>query len=182
MAYLAEWLKKVVGIIIFAGFLEMLLPDNGLKGVTRMVLGLLVMMVLLAPLAKVFNIPAELALDITRKAESREVMPATAEVIDEGAAIRKRWDALFREKDQKKIKDKIAKALTLYGVIEVRRISLEYDQAELFRVIVEGSAKEGKVGKEGDLAKLSKEVSKIVYLATDLPEEQIEVRWDGRDH
>ncbi|HBE80421.1 MAG TPA: stage III sporulation protein AF, partial [Firmicutes bacterium] len=57
MSQVTEWLRQLVAAIILAGLLEMLLPNNELKNVTKMVMGLLIMMILIQPLIKVFVLP-----------------------------------------------------------------------------------------------------------------------------
>lgn len=55
MNMLGEWLRKLVGTVIILGFLELLLPEGELHRFTRVLLGLLVLLILLQPLASLIG-------------------------------------------------------------------------------------------------------------------------------
>ncbi|WP_020616793.1 stage III sporulation protein AF [Paenibacillus daejeonensis] len=50
MAWLAEWLKQIIAIILLAGIVELLLPSNAYQRYVRLVLGLFILLALLSPI------------------------------------------------------------------------------------------------------------------------------------
>ncbi|MGE5551408.1 MAG: stage III sporulation protein AF [Bacteroidota bacterium] len=55
MTILGAWLRKLVGTAIILGFLELILPEGELQRFARVVMGLLVVLVLLQPLAAILR-------------------------------------------------------------------------------------------------------------------------------
>ena len=55
MTSLGEWLRKLVGTVVILGFLELLLPEGEMHRFARVVMGLLVLLVMLQPLAALIH-------------------------------------------------------------------------------------------------------------------------------
>lgn len=47
---MAEWARRLLGLTVLAGALEFLLPDGNLRGFSRMVLGLVLVLTMASPL------------------------------------------------------------------------------------------------------------------------------------
>ncbi|MFS0722762.1 stage III sporulation protein AF [Paenibacillus sp. 1P07SE] len=50
MAWLAEWLRQIIAIILLAGIIELLLPSNAYQRYVRLVIGLFILLALLSPI------------------------------------------------------------------------------------------------------------------------------------
>lgn len=50
VSVISAWLKEIIMIILFAAFLEMLLPTNSLQRFIRVIMGLLIMLAVLNPI------------------------------------------------------------------------------------------------------------------------------------
>jgi stage III sporulation protein AF len=97
MAQIAVWLKTLIAMVILAGFLELLLPDNQMKSVTKLILGLAILLFLLRPLANLARLPAVLIETLAGTSAPRvPETPATAQVIREGLLLRRQWQRDFK--------------------------------------------------------------------------------------
>jgi len=50
MAWLVEWLRQIIAIVLLAGIVELLLPNNAYQRYVRLVLGLFILLALLSPI------------------------------------------------------------------------------------------------------------------------------------
>ncbi|GBF72653.1 hypothetical protein PA598K_00916 [Paenibacillus sp. 598K] len=50
MAWLVEWLRQIIAIVLLAGIVELLLPSNAYQRYVRLVLGLFILLALLSPI------------------------------------------------------------------------------------------------------------------------------------
>lgn len=53
---LGQWVKNVTIILLLALFLDLLIPNNNLKRYVRLVIGLLIIMTIISPLIRIFDI------------------------------------------------------------------------------------------------------------------------------
>lgn len=180
MGHIADWLKKIVTIIIFAGFLEMLLPNNNLKGVTRLCLGLLVMMVLLAPLIQIFNLPADLAqmlLNSTTDIQTQQQNEITGEILQAGQEMREDWEQVFKTHEEKYLIAKIEKSLSLIEDINLVRVRIRDSGLTVPRFILTVCSK--RIQNSEQETDLEAQIRKLLYLTAGISAEQIEVEWDA---
>jgi len=49
ISYLADWVRQIAIVVIVAGFLEMLVPDNGIKRYVKVAMGLFILLMILTP-------------------------------------------------------------------------------------------------------------------------------------
>lgn len=63
MTLIAEWIRNIIVFIIFATLLDMLLPSSTLGKYVQFVIGLLIFVLLAAPLFEVFKMPVQEALE-----------------------------------------------------------------------------------------------------------------------
>ncbi|WP_353947936.1 stage III sporulation protein AF [Sporolactobacillus sp. Y61] len=56
MSYLSGWISQLVLIVLFAVILEILLPSGGFQKYVKLVVGLVLIVVLLDPVMKLFQI------------------------------------------------------------------------------------------------------------------------------
>lgn len=62
MEWMAKWAKNLISLVIFAAFLELLLPSSQMQKFLRVIVGLLVMLAILQPLTGLLQLgfPSEL--------------------------------------------------------------------------------------------------------------------------
>jgi stage III sporulation protein AF len=178
MAQVSEWLRNVVVAIILAGFLEMLLPNNELKSVTKMIMGLIVMMVLLQPLIKFFDLPQTISLSLPSISEP-ESNPQTQQIINRGLKMRADWTKGTREKNRAMLEGKIKNIIGLIDEVQLEEIKLDFqeDDYPIKACLKLKSLKWGTLQAE-TVKKVDRKVIDSIQFITDLREDQIEVSWD----
>jgi stage III sporulation protein AF len=178
MAQIVVWLKQLVAMVILAGFIEMVLPDNQLQKVTRMVLSLLVMLCLVQPLSRLFRIPATLAGILPEVFSQTDTGNATAQVICDGAQLRRKWQREFEAATQQALEEKLAKVFPLFEGIAVKNVVCRYagDRLRQVKVAIKPAAPNPLSAETR--RRLLRQAENSVRLFTGLAADQIEVSWE----
>jgi len=179
MDNLTGWLRQLITIIIVAGFIEMLAPENSLKKTVKLVIGLMVMVVLLQPLTRFYKIPLnpdEIAYLSQSAAES-----ASQQVLERGLEIRNRWQKGFNSQQLDLVKEKIVSVIGLIDEIELREVRFADSTSGPLGVAVR-VAPTGERGFSKSLKdKLAVKIQRSIRLVCNFPKEQIEVVWDEKN-
>ena len=178
MPQVAEWLQKIIAAIILAGFLEMLLPNNELKSVTKMIMGLLIMMILIQPLIKLFDLPQKVSWSLPSVSEPQSNL-TTRQIIERGLRLRASWTAGFKERNKTMLEGKLKNIIGLIDEVHLEDVALSFQGDRLGKAVIKI-----KTLKRGPLETATKnsmqrKVIDSVQLLTNLTEDQIEVIWDG---
>lgn len=69
MDWLGDWLKSVIMVVLFAAFVDLILPGKALERYARLVLSLLILLTLLSPIITLITDPPEnqLAMELGRQ-------------------------------------------------------------------------------------------------------------------
>jgi stage III sporulation protein AF len=59
MSVVYDWIKQIILLIMLATILEMLLPNDSFRRYIKMVIGLVLIVALLSPVMKIFNMPVD---------------------------------------------------------------------------------------------------------------------------
>jgi stage III sporulation protein AF len=177
---IAGWLKRLIVMVVLAGFIEMILPDNQLRNVTKMVLGLVIMVFLIRPLADLMNLPPVLAESLSRIPKDNAAVLKTDQVVRAGLRMRQQWQARYNETNQRKLEENLKK---VFALLEVRLLQIDYSYRDYrlnkVKIIVEPVSNE--VIQANLLRRLGRKLRQTVRLFTGLNEDQVEVRW-GENH
>ena len=180
MEQIAAWLRSVIAALFLAGFLELLLPQNELKGVTRLVMGLLIIALLLQPLSKVVRFPTELLSSlpaITNPAKGNN--PSTTQVVERGLIWREHWTAELNQNRQSFYEKKLRNLLGLIDEITVTELKTDFKGDQLKQVRVRLAATKDAL-QPASKQRIRQQVNDAVELLFNKPV-AIEVRWDERD-
>jgi stage III sporulation protein AF len=177
LEWLAGWLKSVVAAMVLAGFLEMLLPNNELKGVTRMVMGLLIILVLAQPLLKVFHLPQELEMNLP-ELQTDSGPAGTSRIVAEGLNLRNQWLTQFGAGRREAYEARIGKLLKLVEGIQVERTQVVMEGGTVQSVGVAVRPRSGADWDRTRRAALTEEISDSIQLVCPVQKERIEVIWD----
>jgi stage III sporulation protein AF len=177
MAQIVIWLKTLIAMVVLAGFLELLLPDNQLKSVTKLILGLAIILFLLRPLGNFYQLPDRLNEAFAEFFFQASATPATDRVVREGLLLRQKWQADFEWGRRRDLEAKLQKALTVCGNILLQRVNCRYHQNQLNRVslTVTGAAPRRLTAVQQ--ANANRQIIRIVQLVTQLAPGQIEIVW-----
>ncbi|MBP2649328.1 MAG: stage sporulation protein [Firmicutes bacterium] len=132
MAWLTMWIKTLIMVVLFAAFLELLLPTSSMQRFVRLIMGLIIMLAILNPVIELFHgdgFRQPLEAVAAWKPEALEVSAS-----DNSAIVHER-DRLAQELYCKELSQQIAAVvLPLEGVADAK-------------VVVKlAQTKEGKVG------------------------------------
>jgi stage III sporulation protein AF len=102
IAWMSEWLKQIIIVILLAAFVDLLMPNNGLQRYVRTVLGLFILLTLLSPIFSLF----QKSLDTRKLMASVEQLPAmvggTASPGSSTASVMKPLETLLQDANQLK--------------------------------------------------------------------------------
>ena len=198
MPEIADWIKKIIAVLVLAGFLEMLLPQNELKGVTKIMIGLLIIMVVVQPLLKIVKLPGVILNSIPAGVEagiSGNSLSSTGRIIRDGLAVRSGWTGEIEKRNQAIIIDKIKLSVGLIDGVKLLDIKAEFKEPAItdiygpnhlkkVKLRVKLSASEDKHGFSTVPVKhkqqsIGQRIRDTIKLFSDVTDEQIEVSWDG---
>jgi stage III sporulation protein AF len=178
MGQVSEWLQKIIAAIILAGFLEMLLPNNELKNVTKMVMGLFIMMILIQPLIKVFDLPQKVSWSLPSVSDPDSNF-ATRRIIERGLKMRESWTAGFKERNKTILEGKLKNIIGLIDGVHLEDLTLSFQGERLIRAILKLKSIKREPLEPTASKVIQHKVIDSVQLLTNLTEDQIEVNWDG---
>ncbi|MDF2669536.1 MAG: spoIIIAF [Paenibacillus sp.] len=99
IAWMSDWLKQIIIVIMLAAFVDLLLPNNGLQRYVRTVLGLFILLTLLTPLFSLF----QKSFDPGKLTASVEQLPSLMGIASKesvGAAKMKPLESVLQEGNQ----------------------------------------------------------------------------------
>ncbi|HEX3047745.1 MAG TPA: stage III sporulation protein AF [Bacillota bacterium] len=187
LTQITEWLKQIIAAVFLAGFLEMLLPNNELKGATRMIMGLLIMMILIQPLVKIFKMPTELLWSMPETiigTEPRRVLPSANDLIKQGKRIREQWASAqtpdLAQDPHVTLENKLRTMIAMIDEVTLRELTPVYRDGELTGVKLKVAAAKAKISDPQLKKTVERRLYQSVALFSNLPQSRIEVLWDGR--
>lgn len=177
METVGEWLKPIIGMIILAGFFEVILPDNQLKGVTKMILGLVIMLFLMRPLTRILNVPALIAGSMPRLSGEQMTVSDTGRIIREGERLRGGWYKENRAQAEQELRDNLEQVVGLFDGVELQKVDCQFKASGLERVKVRvKAAPRLRVGSKTQES-VTRKLNRAVQLFTRLNQDQIEICW-----
>lgn len=178
MPQVAEWLQKIIAAIILAGFLEMLLPNNELKSVTKMIMGLIIMMILIQPLIKFFDLPQKVRWSLPSFSEPQS-NSTTRQIIERGLKLRESWTAGLKERNKTMLESKLKNIIGLVDEVQLEDVALSFQGDQLGKAVIKIKPLNRGPLEQAAKNNMQRKVIDSVQLLTNLTEEQIEVIWDG---
>ncbi len=176
MDNLTDWLRQLITALVLAGFIEMLVPENGLKKAVKLVIGLMVMLILIQPLTRVFKISIDLDQILSSSQGIND--QASQQVLERGFQIRNRWEEGFNLQQRGLVAEKVESVIGLIDEIDLKEIRFLEFKSGSFRVLVRVAPAYGKELSKIVKDKLTIKVQNSIRLVCNLSKEQIEVIWD----
>lgn len=94
MTLLSQWLKEIIFIILFAVFIELLLPNRSMERYVKFVISLLILLTLLSPIMKLFTDQTEKKIEVALTGgfdvEDGNVQAETKKILAEGNQLQKK--------------------------------------------------------------------------------------------
>lgn len=168
------WLKQLIIVLILAGFLELTLPDNQLKGVAKLIMGLLIILLLIQPVSQMLNLPLSIVwITPSKLNQSSE----TKKVIREGLKLRESWQRQITVEQERFWQQKIKQVTGMVTGVKVKRIVLYFQDNAPAQVRLWVSAN-GTQTEHWWRKDVEQRLRNAVQLVSDLREEKIEVNWN----
>lgn len=94
MTLLSQWLKEIIFIILFAVFIELLLPNRSMERYVKFVISLLILLTLLSPIMKLFTDQTEKKIEVALTGgfdeENGNIQAETKKILAEGTKLQKK--------------------------------------------------------------------------------------------
>jgi stage III sporulation protein AF len=122
---LREWVRNILLLVMFAGFLELLLPSNNMKRFVQVAVGLFILATILGPMALLLNFLStepRMELPVFSWAETQEVLRAGEEL-----AARQHSEVL--EKYRQSLARQVESLIKLSGQGEIVEVEVEIEEA-----------------------------------------------------
>lgn len=112
------WIKNIVLIILFATFIELLLPNNNYKKFVKVIMGLLVLQAVLQPVLDLFNNPWREA--AVQGVTARAVVEKTGQITNQSTKLQGERDRLVLEQYRRELSKQVqVLAMSVAGVADV---------------------------------------------------------------
>ncbi|TDX43554.1 stage III sporulation protein AF [Orenia marismortui] len=141
MNLLINWVRNIVLVILFANFIEMLLPNNKTKKDVDMIIGLFVILVILNPIINLFRFQ-ESSLSLFNIFSYSK--PPFEEIVAQGEVLREE-NKKVQEDYKLRISNQIAVLIKLNSDLENINIKIDLADGKLKKVIIK--AKDNRVEK-----------------------------------
>lgn len=177
MTDITEWVKQIITVLILIGFLDLILPENELKGASKLIMGLFIISLFIQPLGKIFKIRDPAVLPMFSYAQ-REI--TTDHVINQGLRMRESWSQGLTTHNQALVKERISAILGMIDNLRLEKLAVDFNESQPTRVSVRAAPRDWKMV-QPDFASYSRQLTEriqnAVRLVINLPIKNIEVTW-----
>lgn len=126
MTWLEEWVRTIIILVFFAGFLELLLPSGNMKPTVQVLVGLFVLVLLLGPVSSlVAHIRNKPEFELPRVAEAQ-----TEEVLARGEDLREKQLDQILIQYRENVKQQVESLLKLQD--EQVKVTVEVEVVDQF--------------------------------------------------
>ena len=169
MDALREIVRGIAIIIIFAGFLEMLLPQNEMRRYLQVIVGLFIIVSIIAPLSEL------VANNKSFEVVSWQYIPQdnTQAILEKGKNMAKEGTEQLRGEEEKRITSQIDALAKLHNEVEATKVEIVKSGDALPKVKVKLEVTKALSDKEKSV--LAIKVSETVTAFFGFPSEQIEI-------
>jgi len=163
MAWLGEWLKQVLAVLLLAAVVDLFVPGKAYERYTRLALGLIILTAMLGPLLRLFQEDPERLLGLglagpEARADRPAGMPGLDDIRREAGALRERQERQARELAARALETSIREAVNRLDGPDAREVRVEIadgrDGAEIasVAVVLETGGDAGEAGAASGMA------------------------------
>lgn len=161
MDALGAWIKQIILLVLFATFLELLIPNNNYKKFIKVIMGLLILLAVLQPILDFIQTPWDEK--NTTEVAARNLMDNKTEIINQSTGIQSERDRIAMEQYHKELVKQIrVLAGAVEGVAEIKaEVALKEGKSEKDYGMIKNItvfAKTGYTDKDGAMVKTVKRV------------------------
>jgi stage III sporulation protein AF len=152
MAYIGEWIKHIVLLILMATFLDLILPNSSMRKYVKLVVGFLLILLILSPVLEIFKFDHDrLLLNVDQLLEEKN-RPLTLQMDQEKNRISIGQDQAIIDEVKAKWSQEIKNGIEKQFAVNVLHVTLnlqhegeQIDLQELILQIEQAPQKESKV-------------------------------------
>lgn len=186
-AWISQWLREIILIVLFAAFVDLLLPNNALQRYVKVAVSLMILLTILSPVVKLLRSDLDLQQKTVQAIGSiTGELPPLAAVLEAGGKLRVEAEGrsarLVEQQLASMIRDELASELSVYAdQVEVRVLpSGEDGEAKLSQVrLVLSENGEGDEG--GELQTQAASSGQISAGIRSIEPVQVRVSWKESD-
>lgn len=156
----------------------MILPDNGLKGVTKMMMGLFIIILLIQPLGHFFRFPSDIAGTLPALSPRQPAAISTGEIIRDGLGMREKWTARQIQTNQSVWKEKVRQMVGMIEGVNLIDLKLKFDSLYPQKICLRVRAADSEERTGRWRRETTVRLRNGIGLVTGLKNGQIEVDWD----
>ncbi|MBM7555226.1 stage III sporulation protein AF [Halanaerobacter jeridensis] len=136
MEQIKLWVKNIVLIVLFANFIEMLLPNNKFRGYIRVVIGFFVILVIIVPFIELLSFrPGEVDLSLIDNNNRQQNLE---EILAAGNRLRKEEAKEIRKNYKKKLSKQLTAVINLNTQLQDPKINVVLNnQNEVEKIIID---------------------------------------------
>lgn len=125
MAYIGEWVKHIVLLILIASFLDLLLPNGHMRRYVKMVVGLLIIMLILSPILDLMKIDQDRIMSAIEELFDHEQERIDYRIDEHKQNIEELQKEAIIEEVEKKWADQLTQSLEEQFSIQVVEVNVE---------------------------------------------------------
>lgn len=139
---IGEWLKGIVVVLLFAAFVDQILPPNGLQRYVKMTLRLIVFVTLLSPIFRIFDVPMDWNQQFVVSEISAQQVPALGQILEQANLLRlsrEEQSISWAQKElEKQIKSSISNASQrIVNQVNIAVVQQENGQMSIAKIVVQ---------------------------------------------
>ncbi|MGM0502577.1 MAG: stage III sporulation protein AF [Bacillota bacterium] len=130
---LRDWVRNIILIVLFASFVEMLLPNSKFRGYIRVVIGFFVILVIMGPIMDLLNFKgSELDLSIIEQQQNQNLN----EIITTGKQLRIQEVKRAQEKYKRKLAKQMEAVVKLNSDFKKAAIDVVIDENNQIKEVI----------------------------------------------
>ncbi len=165
MDWIGGWLKQIVLIILFAAFIDLILPNQSMQRYVRVVISLVILLAILEPIMTLMQgssllnqgrLSAFLSAPVETGPNAERPMPSLAEIMKNAEALKQRNQAEWKDLVESKLSEMIRDRLDQEGFRTVKQVQVkvndgggEKPQIEKVRVVLANADSESADSRSG---------------------------------
>ena len=179
-----QWVKNIVLIVLFANFIEMLLPNSKFRGYIRVVIGFFVILVIIVPFIELLNFRGD---DLNLSLLQTKRAPDLEGILTAGNRLRQQEMEAIKAEYKEKLAEQLRAVIKLNSDFADPKVKLIFNaQTEVEKIIivtteqqitpVQIDLKQKEKKKKNKKEEQSKQLKKLLINLYGFNREQIEVR------
>ncbi|PTM58522.1 stage III sporulation protein AF [Desmospora activa] len=126
IAWLSDWLKQIVMLVLIATFLDLLLPNNALDRYVKLVMGLLIILAMLSPVLNLLQTDWDITdFKFEPSQQQEEAMDPLDRIQQEGNSLANSREGMVREQVEQELAEQIDSEITERFKLKVAMINVK---------------------------------------------------------